>query len=152
MTGPFQTVLSRIPKGVLAGLFWYMGTDALAGSGVTALFLFLIRDRHLTSPTDPLHRVRKSRVLYWLIIELIGFGATFAITQTIAAIGGWNLQGSDLELITYPPVGFPVVITALIPIRVWIIPRLRLFTEDELNTLDGPVASAFTMASVGGSI
>ncbi|KAJ9125613.1 hypothetical protein QFC22_000575 [Naganishia vaughanmartiniae] len=25
MTGPFQTVLGQIPKGVLAGLFWYMG-------------------------------------------------------------------------------------------------------------------------------
>src|SRR5437660_1203357 len=87
MTGPFQTVLGRIPKGVLAGLFWYMGSDALFTSGVTALFLYLIRDRHLTSPTDPLHRVRKSRVFAWLMIELLGFAATFAITQTIAAIG-----------------------------------------------------------------
>jgi hypothetical protein len=87
MTGPFQTVLGRIPKGVLAGLFWYMGSDALFTSGVTALFLYLIRDRHLTSPTDPLHRVRKSRIFAWLMIELLGFAATFAITQTIAAIG-----------------------------------------------------------------
>jgi hypothetical protein len=87
MTGPFQTVLGRIPKGVLAGLFWYMGSDALFTSGVTALFLYLIRDRHFTSPTDPLHRVRKSRIFAWLMIELLGFAATFAITQTIAAIG-----------------------------------------------------------------
>lgn len=132
MTGPFQHVLGLIPKGVLAGLFWYMGSDAIFTSGVTALFLFLIRDRHLTDPQDPLHRVRKSRIWAWLMLELIGFAATFAITQTIAAIG------------------FPVVIALLVPFRVWVIPRMRLFTPEELDILDGPVASPFTMESVGG--
>lgn len=95
MTGPFEHVLGLIPKGVLAGLFvsiyatdrptdvsqWYMGTAALLGSGVTANMLYLIRDRRLTSPTDPLHAVRKSRIALFTLIELIGFGATFAITQ-----------------------------------------------------------------------
>lgn len=132
MTGPFQHVLGLIPKGVLAGLFWYMGSDAIFTSGVTSLFLFLIRDRHLTDPQDPLHRVRKSRIWAWLMLELIGFAATFAITQTIAAIG------------------FPVVIALLVPFRVWVIPRMRLFTHEELDILDGPVASPFTMESVGG--
>lgn len=87
MTGPLQHVLGLIPKGVLAGLFWYMGSDALFGSGVTELFLFLIRDRYLTSPDSPLHKVRKSRIIIWLGFMLVGFAATFAITQTIAAIG-----------------------------------------------------------------
>jgi hypothetical protein len=86
MTGPFQTVLGQIPKGVLAGLFWYMGTDALWTSGVTAIFFFLIKDRHLTPADDPFHQVRKSRLWVWLLIELLGFAATFAITNTIAAI------------------------------------------------------------------
>lgn len=86
MTGPFQTVLGQIPKGVLAGLFWYMGTDAIWTSAVTGIFLFLIKDRHLTSPTDPYHQVRKSRLWGWLLLELLGFAATFAITNTIAAI------------------------------------------------------------------
>jgi len=31
---------------------------------------------------------------------------------------------------------------ALVPIRVWLIPRMP-FTEEELDCLDGPVASAF---------
>ena len=132
MTGPFQHVLGLIPKGVLAGLFWYMGSDAIFTSGVTANFLFLIRDRTQTDPNDPLHRVRKSRIWIWLWLQLVGFAATFAITQTIAAIG------------------FPIVIAALVPIRVWLIPRLGLFSEDELGVLDGPVASPFTMESVGG--
>ena len=110
MTGPFETLIGFIPKGVIAGLFWlvqcrpfrrrmtirsyindthhrYMGTSALFSSGVTEHFLYLIRDGHLTSPAHPLHRVRKSRLLIWLWFELIGFAATFAITNTIASIG-----------------------------------------------------------------
>jgi hypothetical protein len=31
---------------------------------------------------------------------------------------------------------------ALVPIRVWLIPRMP-FTDEELDCLDGPVASAF---------
>lgn len=133
LTGPFLHVLSLIPRGVLAGLFWYMGADALASNGITQKILYLLRDRHLTSPNDPLRRVRKSRLLLFIGIQLIGFGATFAITQTIAAIG------------------FPVVIMALLPVRMYLIPRLP-FTDEEIAILDGPAASAFTMESVGGTL
>ncbi|OCF39812.1 anion transporter [Kwoniella heveanensis CBS 569] len=133
MTKPFEHVLGLIPKGVLAGLFWYMGSDALLTSGVTEKMLYLIRDKRATSPSDPLNRVRKSRIILFTIIELIGFGATFAITQTIAAIG------------------FPVIIMLLVPLRVLIVPHLS-FTDEELGILDGAVASPFTMESVGGSI
>ncbi|CED82769.1 anion exchanging protein [Phaffia rhodozyma] len=133
MTGPFLKLLHWVPKGVLAGLFWLMGSGALAGSGVTALILYCIQDRTLIPTDEPLRRVRLSRVYMWLALELIGFAATFAITQTIAAIG------------------FPIVISLLIPVRIWIIPRLP-FTPEELAILDGPTASPFTMESVGGSI
>jgi hypothetical protein len=105
MTSPFQHVLGLIPKGVLAGLFvsppcstsrvsekkswkeevtdekWYMGTDALLTSGVTEKMLYLIRDKRSIEPTNPLNKVRTSRILLFLAVELIGFGATFAITQ-----------------------------------------------------------------------
>lgn len=101
-----------------------MGTDALLGSGVTEKMLYLIRDRKAKSPTDPLNKVRKSRIIIFTIVELLGFGATFAITQTIAAIG------------------FPVIIMLLVPVRYFIVPRLG-FTEEELAVLDGPVASPF---------
>jgi hypothetical protein len=40
----------------------------------------------------------------------------------------------------------------MIPLRVFVIPRLNLFSQEELKILDGPVASPFTLASVGGSI
>ncbi|KAE8541266.1 hypothetical protein D1P53_002623 [Cryptococcus gattii VGV] len=132
MTKPFEHVLGLIPKGILAGLFWYMGSDALLSSGVTAKMLYLVRDRRATSPSEPLRRVRKSRIIIFTAIELIGFGATFAITQTIAAIG------------------FPVIIMLLVPLRWFVVPRLG-FTEEELGILDAAVASEFTMESVGGS-
>ncbi|WVQ86061.1 hypothetical protein IAT38_008229 [Cryptococcus sp. DSM 104549] len=133
MTKPFEHVLGLIPKGVMAGLFWYMGSDALLSSGVTAKLLYLIRDRRATSPSEPLHQVRKSRIILFTAVELVGFGATFAITQTIAAIG------------------FPVIIMLLVPLRVLVVPHLG-FSEEELGILDGAVASPFTMESVGGSI
>ncbi|KAF8313524.1 uncharacterized protein EI90DRAFT_3091705 [Cantharellus anzutake] len=107
MSSPFLHVLGLIPRGVLAGLFWYM------------------------EPVEPLLLVRKSRIVLFVGLELIGFGATMAITQTIAAIG------------------FPIIILLLIPLRVLVIPRLP-FTPQELGILDGPTASPFTMASVGG--
>jgi hypothetical protein len=151
MTGPFEHVLGLIPKGVLAGLFWYMGSSALFGSGVTALFLYLIRDKSLTSPSEPLHKVRRSRIMMWLSFELLGFAATFAITNTIAAIGKCIGQrpspyrrSDDHD----PTLGFPIVIALLIPFRILVIPKLHLFTQEELNILDGPVASPFTMQSV----
>ncbi|KAF8713320.1 HCO3- transporter family, partial [Rhizoctonia solani] len=133
MTGPFQHVLGLVPRGVLAGLFWFMGTDALRTSGVTEKLLYLIRDPSLIPRREPLRQVRRSRVALFVAIELLGFGATMAITQTIAAIG------------------FPIVIMFLVPIRTLIIPKLP-FTDRELEVLDGPTASPFTMASVGGSI
>ncbi|KAI3611021.1 anion exchange family protein [Moniliophthora roreri] len=133
LTGPFLHVLNLIPKGVLAGLFWYMGADALQVNGITQKFLYLIRDEKYIPANEPLRRVRKSRLYLFLAIQLVGFGATFAITQTIAAIG------------------FPVIIMLLIPIRTVLIPRLP-FSIEELAILDGPTASPFTMESVGGTL
>ncbi|KLT39446.1 hypothetical protein CC85DRAFT_288567 [Cutaneotrichosporon oleaginosum] len=131
MTKPFEHVLGLIPKGVLAGLFWYMGTDALLSSGVTSKMLYLVREKRARAPSDPLERVRTSRIALFVLVELIGFGATFAITQTIAAIG------------------FPIIIMLLVPVRYFVIPRMG-FTPAELDILDGPVASPFTMQSVDG--
>ncbi|EIN11935.1 hypothetical protein PUNSTDRAFT_83796 [Punctularia strigosozonata HHB-11173 SS5] len=132
LSKPFLHILHLIPRGVLAGLFWYMGADALEGNGITQKIFYFFRDKSLMSPYDPLHKVRKSRVLLFVVAQLIGFGAAFAITQTQAAIG------------------FPIVVFLLVPVRTYLIPRLPL-TPEELATLDGPTASSFTMMSVGGS-
>ncbi|KAG1763040.1 HCO3 transporter family-domain-containing protein [Suillus occidentalis] len=132
LTGPFLHILGLVPRGVLAGLFWFMGADALKGNGITIKLLYLIRDKTLTSPDDPLRKVRKSRISMFVAIQLVAFGATFAVTQSVAAIG------------------FPVIILLLVPLRTYVIPQLP-FTQEELSILDGPTASPFTMESVGGS-
>ena len=60
-----------------------MGADALQGNGVTMKILFLFRDRHLTPANEPLLKVRKSRIVLFIALQLVGFGVTFAIVQTI---------------------------------------------------------------------
>ncbi|KKA26173.1 hypothetical protein TD95_005233 [Thielaviopsis punctulata] len=132
MTGPLLHVLHLIPHGVLAGLFFVMGVQALEGNGITAKLVFLVQDGNLTPHNHALRLagrggVRNKAVWMFVVIQLVGFGATFAITQTIAAVG------------------FPVFIMLLIPIRAWLLPKV--FTEEELAALDGPTASDFTMES-----
>lgn len=132
MTGPLLIVLHLIPQGVMAGLFFIMGVQALQGNGITQKLIFLAQDKNFTPGSNPLKRLkRRSAIWAFVILELIGFGATFAITQTIAAIG------------------FPVIILFLIPVRSFLFPMW--FTDEELGALDGPTASPFTMESVGGT-
>jgi boron transporter len=132
MTGPLLIVLHLIPQGVLAGLFFVMGVQALSGNGITLKLLFLCRDHTLTPASEPLKRIRR-RLAVWafVAIQLLGFGATFAITQTIAAVG------------------FPIIILLLVPVRTFLLPKW--FTAEELRLLDAPTASPFTMISVGGN-
>ncbi|KAK0720444.1 anion exchange protein 4 [Lasiosphaeris hirsuta] len=131
MSGPLLVVLHLIPQGVLAGLFFIMGVQALEANGITAKLVFLARDVALTPAGHPLKQVER-RLAIWLFvaIELAGFGATFAITQTVAAVG------------------FPVFILVLIPVRALLLPRW--LSPQELAVLDAPTASPFTMESVGG--
>lgn len=132
MTGPLLVVLHLIPQGVLAGLFFIMGVQALQGNGITQKLVFLAQDHTFTPGSNPLKRLeRRSAIWAFVLLELVGFGATFAITQTIAAIG------------------FPVIILFLIPVRSFLLPLW--FRPDELATLDAPTASPFTMESVGGT-
>jgi hypothetical protein len=135
-----------------------MGTSALFANGLTHQFLFLIRDARLTPTSHPYHQVRKSRIVIWLCFELVGFAATFAITNTIASIGehmSMNVppsisiscaDGSTCTIVFNA--GFPIVIASLIPFRILVVPRLGWFTDVELDIVDGPVASEFTMESV----
>lgn len=136
MSGPLLVVLHLIPQGVLAGLFFIMGYQALEGNGITLKLLFLLRDRRLGLAADggrphPLRRVRPAAAWAFVAVELVGFGATFAITQTVAAVG------------------FPCFILALIPARALLLPRW--FTPQELGVLDEPTASPATMENVGGT-
>ena len=131
MTSPLLVVLHLIPQAVLAGLFFVMGIQALEGNGITLKILYLCKDKKL-SGSDPLSGIqRKQAIWFFVALELVGFGATFAITQTIAAIG------------------FPIIILLFIPVRTFLLPKY--FTHEELSLLDAPTASPFTMESVGGN-
>ena len=131
MTGPLLVVLHLIPQGVLAGLFFIMGFQALQGNGITLKLLFLLRDAKLTPANHPLKTIRRGAVWLFVAIELVGFGATFAITQTVAAVG------------------FPVFIFLLIPARALLLPKW--IEPEALAVLDEPTASPFTMDGIGGT-
>ncbi|KAK9369165.1 HCO3 transporter family-domain-containing protein [Lipomyces kononenkoae] len=127
MSGPLLIVLGLVPQAVLAGLFWIMGLTALQGNGVVLKLYYLCKDRALTATSEPLRRVRLGSIYLFVAIELVAFGCTFAITQTIAAVG------------------FPAILL-LFAAFATLLPRI--FDHDELNVLDEPTASEVTMASV----
>jgi boron transporter len=60
-----------------------MGLDELSGNGITQKALYFLTDRTLTPHSQPLRRVRKSRILLFVAVQLVAFGVTFAITQTV---------------------------------------------------------------------
>ena len=62
-----------------------MGLDALEGNGITLKLLYFLRDKSLTPADEPLRKVRKSRILLFVAVQLAAFGATMAVTQTIGA-------------------------------------------------------------------
>lgn len=117
---------------------------------MTLKILYLLKDSTLTHGGDPLNRCRKSAVWSFVAIELAGFGATFAITQTIAAIGYVFIYQTILgTILIVVYLRFPVFILLLIPVRTFTLPKY--FTAEELRILDAPTASPFTLESVGGS-
>lgn len=128
MCGPMLTVVGLVPQGVLAGLFFVMGIQALEGNGMTKKLIYILSDASLTPSSEPLLRVSRKSLYLFVGIELLAFSATFAITQTIAAVG------------------FPVFILVLIPIRSKLMPKW--FAEEDLEVLDEPTASEFTLESV----
>ena len=141
-----------------------MGADALQSNGITKKFLYLIKDKNITSKQDPLNKVRKSRILLFIGVQLVWFGATFAITQTVGkflffffklltvcyyysvSIPSNNKHFFSFLFFFSAAIGFPVLIMLLLPIRTLIIPRMS-FTNEELAILDGPTASAFVSSS-----
>lgn len=132
MSRQLLSALGHIPQAVLAGLFFVMGVQALEENGITLKLVYLLKDHTLVSPAYPLKSCRLSAVWAFVGLELLGFGATFAISQTVAAVG------------------FPIIVVGLVPIRVFVLPRF-FFTKRELRTLDQATASGLTLESVGGS-
>ena len=131
MTGPLLQVLHIIPDALFAGVFFVVGWGGLESNGIMAKIIYLIREPRFIQRSEPLLALPKSRIAFYLFWQLLGIALTIGMSQTIAAIG------------------FPVLITALIPFRWKILPMM--FSEKELSIMDAPTAdSDVVLASLGG--
>ena len=131
MTGPLLIVLHTMPAAVFAGVFLTVGWGSVGTSGIVSKAIFLLLEDRFVQRGHPLLRVRKRKIALWIGCQAFGVAACVAISQTIAAIG------------------FPVLIIALIPFRVWVVPKW--FSRDELDVLDDLTANnKAVLESLGG--
>ncbi|PLB54685.1 hypothetical protein P170DRAFT_452394 [Aspergillus steynii IBT 23096] len=131
MTGPLLIVLHTIPAAVFAGVFFIVGWGSIESNGILGKLVFLARENRFVQRDEPLLRVRKGKILLYVACQVFGVAACVAVSQTVAAIG------------------FPILITAMIPFRVYIIPKW--FSQPELDILDDLTANnAVVLASLGG--
>lgn len=137
LTPPFLQALATIPKGVLAGLFLYIGLSGLQGNSIMDRVYYLLMDR----------RSREGVQAEWLggVAEGEGEGeakprlpwsviARFTVLQVVIV--------AIIFLITLTPAGilFPVLIVLLVPGRIWLLPRM--FGKDNMAVLDPAGAEA----------
>lgn len=95
-----------------------MGFSAIFGNGITQNVIWMLSDRKVVSKNHTLNHCSSKRVVWlYTILQLIGFGATFAITQVDKA-----------------SIGFPIIILLLIPFRTYCMPKW--FLEEDLEILD----------------
>ncbi|GAA6047562.1 hypothetical protein JCM3770_005809 [Rhodotorula araucariae] len=133
MSRPLLVVLGLMSRAMFAGVFLVVGWGSVEGNGIVHKTLFLLRDLRMTPSTHPLFNISKRSVARFIAIQYAFFAAIIAISETIAGIG------------------FPVIITILIPVRYYLVPRL--FTPEELLALDAPTAnSAAVLVSLGGPL
>ncbi|UZJ52355.1 hypothetical protein CBS101457_001675 [Exobasidium rhododendri] len=130
MTRPLLVVLGTMPRALFAGIFLLVGWSSIEGNVITSRTLAIFQDRNLASKDDDLIKLKRSKIALFVGIQWIFFAMTIAISQTIAAIG------------------FPVIITLLIPFRYYLVPKM--FSPLELRILDAPTADAdVVLASIG---
>jgi hypothetical protein len=131
MSKPLLTVLGTMPRALLSGVFFVVGWGSIEGNGIIQKLVFLCTEERFIQPSNPLLKIPKRRILLFVFFQLLTWALSVSISQTIAAIG------------------FPVIVTALIPFRVYVIPKL--FTRDELEIMDSLTATnEVVLASLGG--
>jgi boron transporter len=131
MTGPLLVVLHAMPSAVFAGVFFVVGWGSIESNGILYRLMYLQSESRFLSPSDPLNKVARKKIVLYTGLQVLGVAVTVAISQTIAAIG------------------FPVLIIALIPLRTWVMPRW--FSRRELGVLDDLTANnKAVLASLGG--
>lgn len=117
-------VLKKIPSAVIYGYFLFMAIESLPGSQFWDRLLLLI--------TDPKRRYRVLERNHAPYLQTVRFRTILSFTsvQLLLLAGVWALTyfaGVAGSL-------FPLPILALIPIRVYLLPRI--FREHELEELD----------------
>ncbi|KAH8428476.1 anion exchange family protein [Aspergillus melleus] len=131
MTGPLLIVLHTMPAAVFAGVFFIVGWGSIESNGILKKLVFLARENRFIQRDEPLLRVRKRGIWVYVACQVLGVAACVAVSMTVAAIG------------------FPILITAMIPFRVYIIPKW--FSQSELDILDDLTANnTAVLASLGG--
>ena len=131
MTRPLLVVLGTIPRAVFGGVFFVVGWGSIEGNGIIDKLIFCITERRFIQPDEPLLTIPRKRILHFISYQLITWAVAIAISQTLGAIA------------------FPIIVTALIPFRVYVIPKI--FTPAELEIMDSLTATAdVVLASLGG--
>ncbi|XHG00972.1 hypothetical protein AWENTII_004380 [Aspergillus wentii] len=131
MTPPFLTVLHTIPAPIFGGVFLIVGWGSIESNGILRRTVFLITENRFLRDEELLLTIRKRKIILYLVCQILSVAACVGISQTIAAIA------------------FPVLIIAMIPFRVWLIPRW--FDQSELDVLDAFTAdNEAVLGSLGG--
>ena len=131
MTGPLLVVLHTMPHALFAGVFFVVGWGSIEGNGIVKKLVYLLKEPRFVSRDEPLLKVPRHRILFFVFWQLLTWAMAVSISQTIAAIG------------------FPVIITALIPFRWLVIPKL--FSVEELQIMDSLTATNdVVLVSFGG--
>jgi len=131
MTHPLLIVLATTPRAMYAGVFFVVGAGSVLGNNLTGKAVYLLTEPRFVSPDDKRRGLRRGRIAAFLAVQALTVAVTVAMSQTLGAIG------------------FPVVITALVPFRWVVLPRM--FSRKELQVLDGLTAdNPVVLASMGG--
>lgn len=137
LTRPFLWLLSRVPTGVLAGQFLFLAVAGAQGSSLLERLRYLMLDRSVENTEGAAYAP-----LPYVVV------AAFTVLQAILVIA--------IFLVTLSPAGvaFPILILALVPVRVyalpWIFSQASLTGIDCVNANDAPGSGdASTSEAVG---
>jgi hypothetical protein len=113
---PFQRLLGLTPTSVLAGLFLFMGEQSLAVNPILYRFFYML------TPPSELPPLPSGVRNYWgihgfTVLQIVMTGIIFYITLTVAAPA------------------FPVVIIALVPVRLLLMNKI--WKRETLKLVDG---------------
>lgn len=125
MTRPLLVCLGNIPQCVLAGMFFIMGSTGLNGNEIFNRIRLLCR--HDKADTSPLSHVPQKKLYLFVMFSLLGTAAEVGIVQT---------KGS---------IGFPLVLLLSVILTMWF---PKVFTREELDIMDGPVAHENTLKNL----